>query len=235
MMLKKHKRIIWLTLLIGAAVLITLRSISSGRSGASTATGKKPSNTQTAKAGNANRGNYVRRSQLSPLLRWNLNALGDRLEKPGKERLTLTGTLLRMGDSQPVPFVAVLQFPDHLHLTTQVGFQNRVLSFDGNAARTNGGSPDSRELDLIESTVFDTAEHFFSEQTLGMATRFLGDHFRPDDGSQPNYRGPYYSVYQTAGQVKLTVPARQQSKLYWFNSDNQLLERGTYQIEGSGT
>jgi len=36
---------------------------------------------------------YVRRSRLSPKLAMHLNALGNRLETPGKERLTITGEL----------------------------------------------------------------------------------------------------------------------------------------------
>src|SRR4051812_20050552 len=39
------------------------------------------------------RSDYVRRGQLSPRLALNLSALGNRLDKPGKERLTLMGTL----------------------------------------------------------------------------------------------------------------------------------------------
>src|SRR5260370_3905241 len=44
---------------------------------------------------------YVRVDQLGPQLRWHLKLLGDRLEKPGKERLTVTATFSRSGDAQP--------------------------------------------------------------------------------------------------------------------------------------
>ena len=39
----------------------------------------------------SNRNAYVRRAQLSPRLAMNLNALGNRLEKPGQERVSLVG------------------------------------------------------------------------------------------------------------------------------------------------
>jgi hypothetical protein len=161
--------------------------------------------------------------------------LGDRLEKPGKERMTVTGTLTRLDDPQPIPFSAILQFPDHLRLTMQLGARSRILTFDGNTAHSDNGSPDSREQDLIESMVYDTAEHFFAGQALGTLTRFLGDHFRIDDGTDADYTGPYYDVYQTSEHIKNSAVEREQTKLYWFNSNTLLLERVTYLIEASQT
>ena len=49
--------------------------------------------------------------------------MGDRLEKPGQERLSLTGTLSRANDSQSQEISAVFEFPDRLHLTVQKGNQ----------------------------------------------------------------------------------------------------------------
>src|SRR5882724_9805409 len=57
---------------------------------------------------------YVRQAALMPQLRWSLKALGDRLEKRGKERLTLIGTLTQTGDPQPLPFTAIREFSDRL-------------------------------------------------------------------------------------------------------------------------
>jgi hypothetical protein len=49
----------------------------------------------------------VRRGAISPQLRANLKALGDRLEIAGKERLTLVGTVTQNGEAAS-SFVATL-------------------------------------------------------------------------------------------------------------------------------
>ncbi len=178
---------------------------------------------------------YVHRGALWPRLRENLKTLGDRLENPGKERLTVTGALTRAGDLQPLPMTAILQFPDQLRVTLQLGIQARVFTFGGNAAHAVGEPPDSRELDLIELIVYDTAEHFFAHQAQGTATRFLGDHFRFDDGSQTDDASRFYDVYEVVEQVNTTNPARRQSKLYFFNCNTLLLDRITYSLERNGS
>jgi len=45
---------------------------------------------------------YVRVGRLWSQLRWNLKVLGDRVEKPGKERLTMVGSLSRANEALPV-------------------------------------------------------------------------------------------------------------------------------------
>jgi hypothetical protein len=176
----------------------------------------------------SNRNSYVRRAQLSPRLAINLNALGNRLEKPGLERLALSGTWRVAGTAQPREFAATLEFPDRLRLTV-AGPQNRVITFDGQ--QTNGTADD---LDLIETLAYDSAEHFFAAQMQGNAMRFLGARFRTDDGSTPDYDGPYFDIYKIADQIKASGEERA-AKLYYFNSDTLLLERVTYDINRGGS
>ena len=187
-----------------------------------------------AKSSKRKRRAYVRTSALSPTLVWHLKAMGDRLEKPGKERLSLTGTLARANDSQAEDVTAVWEFPDRLHLTRQKGDQARVITFDEDQVKTNGSQSDTAEQDLVETLVYGTAEHFFNTQMQGMATRFLGSRFRLDEGSSEDSSGPYYDVYKVADQVKTSVAQREQLKLYYFNSETLLLERVTYEISRNG-
>ncbi len=126
--------------------------------------------------------------------------MGDRLEKPGRERLSVTATLSR-ADSQAEEVMAVWEFPDRLRLTRQKGNQTRVITFDGDEAKAAENSLDTAEQDLIETLVNGTAEHFFDTQMQGMATRLLGSRFRMDDGSSADYSGPYYDVYKVADRV----------------------------------
>ena len=178
----------------------------------------------------SNRNAYVRRAQLSPRLGMNLNALGNRLERPGQERLALVGTWRVAGEAQPREFAATLEFPDKLRLTVG-GPQNRVITFDGQQTKA---AQTTEDLDLIETLAYDSAEHFFASQMQGNAMRFLGARFRTDDGSTPDYDGPYFDIYKIADQIKTSEQERA-AKLYYFNSDTLLLERVTYVINRAGS
>lgn len=171
----------------------------------------------------SNRGLYIRRALLSPRLGLNLSALGDRLEKPGKERLALMGTV-RTATGETREFAATVEFPDKLRLVVG-GPQSRVITFDGQ--QTKAAAVD--DLDLIETLVYDSAEHFFAAQMQGKAMRFLGPRFRTDDGSNPGYGGPYFDIYKIADQITASGEERP-AKLYYFNSDTFLLERVSYVI-----
>jgi hypothetical protein len=189
-----------------------------------TTPGVKPGTVQnSSKVEKSNRGVYVRRAQLSPRLALNLSALGNRLEQPGKERLILMGTL-RLAGEEKREFAAFLEFPDKLRLSF-AGPKERVLIFDGQ--QTKALLTAAADLDLIETLVYDSAEHFFAAQMQGNATRFLGSRFRTDDGANPDYSGPYFDVYKIADQVKASGQERP-AKLYYFNSDTLLLERVSY-------
>jgi hypothetical protein len=87
---------------------------------------------------------------------------------------------------------------------------------------------------LIETLTYDSAEHFFAAQMQGNAMRFLGSRFRTDDGSSPDYNGPYFDIYKIADQIKPSAQERP-AKLYYFNSDTFLLERVTYVINRDGS
>jgi len=182
----------------------------------------------SAKAEKTNRHAYVRRAQLSPRLALNLGALGNRLEQPGKERLILMGNLRLSGDAKR-EFAAFLEFPDQLRMSFG-GPKDRLLIFNGQQSLT---APTSEDLDLIETLVYDSAEHFFAAQMQGHATRFLGARFRTDDGANPDYNGPYFDVYKISDQIKASEQDRP-AKLYYFNSDTLLLERVMYVINRDG-
>lgn len=173
---------------------------------------------------------YVRRSRLWPQLRPMSKALGDRLEKPGKERLILIGTLRRASNrSENRPARLILEFPDRLRLEEQDG----VTIYNNDFASSNGVLK-RNERDEVESLLFDFVDHFFASQMRGDATRFLGSRFRLDDSANPNYTGPFYELYQITDRIAVKQEVREQPKLYFFNSDTLLLERVRYQVERDG-
>jgi hypothetical protein len=225
-MSKKQKRIFWPVVVIVALALGAL-AFASARNGRRTM--EAPPLTSETPPGltNATAEDYVRAFRLWPQLRWNLKALGNRLERPGKERLTLTGTLSRAGDAAPVPVLLILEFPDRLRLDIQERAPHHVITFNGKSAGKIGGPLDQSEEDLIETLVYDTAEHFFMGQMQRVATRGLGSRFRSDDGS-------FHDLYEVTDQVEVAPGGRTQRKLYYFNSDTQVLDRVRYQLTRNG-
>ena len=233
-MKKNRRKVFWPALLIALLVLTALTFAASSKLRRVTVTDSNASN-QPAAPARVKRVAYIRPSALTPKLLWHLKAMGDRLEKPGKERLRLTGTLARSTDSQAEEMAAVWEFPDRLRLTRQKGVHARVIRFDEDQTKAADNELDTAEQDLLETLVYGTADHFFATQVQGMATRFLGSRFRLDDGSSADYTGPYYDVYKVADSVKTSAEPREQLKLYYFNSDTLLLERVTYEITRNGS
>lgn len=173
---------------------------------------------------------YIRRALLWSRLQFALRVLGDRLEVPGKERLTMTGTLTRTAGSN---VAVVTSEPGKVRIDETVSGLVRSVGFDGTRMWTTSGAVTVQDQQLIEMLVNDIAERFFATQMEGQATRFLGERFRLDDGRSATYSGPYYDVYLVAEQGGGLAEARRQ-KFYYFNSDTAVLERVRYEI-GSGT
>lgn len=176
---------------------------------------------------------YVTPSHLWPQLRSALKSLGDRLEKPGKERLILVGSIIRAGDSSSLPILLIKEFPGRIHLTIQEGTRPRVIIFNNHGAASLNRL-DQADADIIETIVNDDDEHFFKRQMEGAATRSLGSRFRLDEGVAENYTGHVYDIYQVVDEVKARRDAHQRVKLYYFNSDTLLLERVQYEAENDG-
>jgi hypothetical protein len=174
---------------------------------------------------------YVSRARLWPQLRRVSQALGDRLEKPGKERLILIGVLRRASKKhENRPTRLIMEFPDRLRLEEQDG-----VTIHNNAGfASSKGALRKDEQDEVESLLFDFVDHFFAAQMQGAATKFLGPRFRLDDGKNPHYDGPFYELYQVNDRIAVNQEIHEQPKLYFFNSDTLLLERVRYRIERDG-
>jgi hypothetical protein len=176
---------------------------------------------------------YIERRGIWPQLHSALDAYGDRLEKPGKERMIAVGTLSNANttDNEKVPVRLVSEFPDKLRIEKRRGNKIDTTIFDGKKKVKAGDTLGPQEEEELEALAFDSVDHFMAAHMLGKPLRFLGDRFRLDDGTAANYTGPYYDIYQIAEQQfdannnnRETV----QQKLYFFNSDTHKLERITY-------
>jgi hypothetical protein len=182
---------------------------------------------------------YVSPVGVWPQLRPALNALGDRLEKPGKERILMTGTIsLPHLSSTEAPMRLLTEIPDKARLEVRGG---KTLIFDGADIKKLDGLPQDTDFNEIESLLMDSMDRFFIGWMQGNPLRYIGERFRIDDGSNPNYTGPYYDIYQL-GEL-LTVNKEQslnggegvRQKKYFINSDTQLLEKIRYQATRDGS
>lgn len=182
----------------------------------------------------ARTGIYVNRTGLQPEFRQALKVLGDRLEKPGKERLVLVGALSSSDNPQGMPIRAFWELPGRLRIEMQKGQQLNVIVFDDIQPARSNGPLDTKANDLVETLFYDSAEHFFIGQTLGLATRTLGDYFRMDDGQSQDYSGPFYNVHEVRDKIRSGSAEREQSKLYYLNSETLLIERVRYEIRRRG-
>jgi len=179
---------------------------------------------------------YIERQGIWPQLRSALDAYGDRLEKPGKERLIAIGGLRNASTTanEKLPVRLVFEFPDKLRIEKQNGNKIETTIFDGKKKVKIGDAIKPEEEEELETLVFDSVDHFMAAHMLGKPLRFLGDRFRLDDGTAVNYIGSYYDIYQIAEQqfdANNNKEQTVQQKLYFFNSDTHKLERITYQIE----
>src|SRR5690348_17201546 len=102
--------------------------------------------------------NNVREGQYSPTARGVLHVMGDRLQEPGKESLTFTGTYDDYASSQKNTsgqITLICQYPG-LGLVDFTGAAQSV-AFNGNQVTKHGRNVNQKDTDLVEAVVKDTA------------------------------------------------------------------------------
>jgi outer membrane lipoprotein-sorting protein len=174
--------------------------------------------------------NRVRPSALSSDLRVLLAALGDRLEKPGKERVTYMGMLQRSGEDRAAPFTLIWETPGKIRLQ-DFGRQQTTV-FDGQTVVRSDSSNTSFNDELLEMVVYDSAEHLFLSQMRGAATRFLGSRFRLSEAQADSE--PVYDVYEVTEPNITRQESARQTRQYFFDSDTQVLTLVRYRTVKNG-
>jgi hypothetical protein len=228
----KQKRFLWPAILfmtVASALLVFASAQLLGRGSAARASSR--SVTVSPQSGSGIQ--YIRCAHLRASICDALKVLGNRFEAPGKERLTVVGSLTRTGAAGVTDVVTIRLITEYPHLMrleeTRLG-QIRVLAFDGQQVWSNLGVVTPADMNLIQSLVFDSADNFFLGQMKGTATRLLGRGFRTDNGTNPNYSGPFSDIYQVIEQTTMEGQPSVQPKLYYLNTNTLKVERVRYQI-----
>jgi hypothetical protein len=150
---------------------------------------------------------YWQSSQLSYVLRSNFMALGDRLQKAGRERITITGTLVNSSGSNPVKVVM------ERGGKVRVDQSSKSIIFDGKSSSSNLSANDK---DLLESFSDDLPDTLIEAAALGNGFRFIGQRFLDPKGGSCDY-------YDAATPAKVNPKSTPQIKRYCFDSNTKLL------------
>jgi hypothetical protein len=148
-------------------------------------------------------------------------ALGQRLLKAGKERITSTGFLAYSENlDKALPVEIIWQYPLKVRLTQS----GSSLAFDlSNAAQK--APPSLVQAKTIEVLLEDSAEGLLSLRSTMGSTRYIGSGFR-----LPNVdaKGPGIDIVQT-NYADVFRDGKQVVKTYWFSSETKLLGFVGYQ------
>ena len=174
--------------------------------------------------------NYINPGAVASPARRFLFAFGDRIQRPGKERVTLIGTFTDSGGTTNVSLVWESPGRFRLDRSDKPG---PPLLYDPATGWTNPGAISIQDASVVESLLDDRPESFFYDIAQGAGQRFLGSRFRADNGDTPNYEGPWYDVYESFARVRVPGTASKKRKTYFFDSETGLLSRVEYQDLGS--
>jgi hypothetical protein len=165
-------------------------------------------------------------NQISSRYRPYAVSLGQRLSRPGKERISATGTLTSFigGEEQAAPVQVIWQFP----LKIRVKQKGKDLVCDrNNAAQSIPGN--KKDADTIQTLLEDSVEGFLAIARKSGMSRHLGSGYRlmnaaPTDPCMDIVLISYPDVFKKGQTV---------NKEFWFNSRTKLLGLVAY-LSASG-
>jgi hypothetical protein len=231
-LLTKPKRLIGGTLLIGIGVA-AFAAANSGSWLANSAKANKARLTPTEVQRQTRPAPFfaVDRATLDRHVIRALDALGNRFESPTQGRSIVTATLTRNTGQPQTTLTIIRELPDKLRIE-ETSLTPRTFGYDGANAWVGGAPASPEDLQFIESFVRDSVEHFITGQARGDATFHLGDMFRSDDGSDPNYSGPFHDLLRVDDVFRTAQGSQSRPTLFYLNSRTGLPERIVYDRQG---
>ncbi len=172
----------------------------------------------------------IRPAAVPNSLRIAAKALGDRVSVKGKERFLLTGTITEGRDKSAGRILYELPGKVRVEWTGA----SRSLTFDGKTSGRSDSSLTKGDRGVLESLAEDMPEAFFDGLNTGAALRFVGARFRIDDGTTPNYQGPWLTLYSYSAPAKTSEKPAVRTKQFMFDSVTGLLNNVRYVREANG-
>lgn len=148
------------------------------------------------------------------------DALGTRLRSVEQPRVTLTGVLVRAGESRALEIT--WQLPGKFRISDA---QGALVAYAGAGKLAPVASRGVDSATLVQALVSDQVESILHSIATTGGVRFLGSRFRKDDGRAAVYTGPYANLYMqslprgAAGNLKEGLLMR----VIEFDSDTLLL------------
>lgn len=171
---------------------------------------------------------YTHPTSVSSSLRQVVDALGDRVHKKGKERVTFVGAIEYQGKNAPI--TVVKESPGFLRIEI-AGSSAKTIVDDLDNLITNR-SKDEGDIAIAELFGSDTAEGFLQGIGRGGSLRKIGDGFVVDGTKGFGEMVDVYDLYAPAS-ARDGKPNIQRQ--YMFDSASGLLSRVRYSMEESGT
>jgi hypothetical protein len=149
-------------------------------------------------------------------------ALGERVHRPGKEKITLVGRYVDSSGNRPAQIT--YQAPGLVRLE---GFKSGAgsIAFDGERSHGSTAAVDDA---FLETFIMDTAEGMLAATKRGAGLRLLGRQFQPNPKKFPNYAGPSYDIYELAAPVRSRQDQLVRLKRFYFDSNTGWLLRTRY-------
>lgn len=148
-------------------------------------------------------------------------AVGQRFTSSGKERVILRGSLTKAGGA-PAPLVLAYETGGKFR------YQNdsQTLVMDGKIVKWLHQATSADEA-IVESLFDDSMDGIVGGMPNLKMFRLLMNRARMDEGSSPDYAGPYMDIFDMVMPVA-SRPGQIRQKHYYFDSQSQLLNRVVY-------
>jgi hypothetical protein len=162
-----------------------------------------------------------------------VEALGDRLDKTGRERVVLTGSLEDSSGSKA--YVVTRELSGKFRLDEGAATSVYTIVFDGKGLTSSKGVPSAADNDRIESLIADSSEYFLYSVIRGRGSRLLGRRFRLDDGTDSKYTGPFFDIFELFASVPARAGFAPRPKHYYFDSASGLLQKVRYVVNNGNS
>jgi hypothetical protein len=137
-------------------------------------------------------GSFITPGDLPSEFQASLQATGGRLMSAALATVSLSGTLTDADGTRTVQIT--IEAPGYLRFQ-DAGTSPRVLTFDGTQFQSQNGKGGMDDERIEESLMADLPDSIYLQLATGGGARRIGSRFRTDNGTTPNYTGPYWSLY----------------------------------------